>query len=375
MIDAYTIGITLALNDGVSTGIASIRRELGMLGLAIAGSAAGLRTLHRLGQQLAVPAPTGMRREMPEGANPLRNARRRTVEQAAALEQGSKPTGGFQVEGQVIGLNVVPSRVAAPESTPGGSFAPALTPAAGDPVEVPAAAAVDRVPVAPIAGRVPDSVAQRQETQLLASPATTDFAALGRSLSSAFAPADDLARTARTEPIAAARVSNILMPGVPSSLPDPVAPTGVAEPAASSSDGVRLNLPGPPDVVGPSVPSRHAPIVSVPIVGDRSAPSAPAGEIGPATRPASAPVELPARLPSAPAAISSPSRLNAGSDQSGASTRSPENGGLFLDGAQVGRWMFDTLAEHAIRPQMGFTGLDPRLTPVFPGAPSGGANS
>ena len=114
MIDAYTIGITLALNDGVSAGIASIRRELGMLDLALTGSAAGLRTLHRLGQQLAVLAATGMRREIPEGANPPRVARRRTVEQAGALEQGSKPTGGFQVERQVIGL--VPSRLAAPES-------------------------------------------------------------------------------------------------------------------------------------------------------------------------------------------------------------------------------------------------------------------
>ena len=225
--------------------------------------------------------------------------------------------------------------------------------------------------MAPIAGRVPDSVAQRQEIQLLASPATTDFAALGRSLSSGIAPVDDPVRTARAEPSSAATVSNILMPGVPGLLPDRVSPIGLTGPAASPSNGVRLNLPSPPDVVGPSVSSRHAPIVSVPIVGDRPAPSAPAGEIGPATRPASAPVE-PARLPSAPAAISNPSPLNAGSNQPGASTRSPENGGLFLDGAQVGRWMFDTLAEHAIRPQMGFTGLDPRLTPVFPGAPSGG---
>ena len=150
VIDAYAIGITLALNDGVSAGIASIRRELGMLDLAISGSAAGLRTLHRLGQQLAVP-DRGCGVRCLKAPIRFGYARRRTVEQAGALEQGSKPTGGFQVERQVIGHGAIP--VSSAGEHPGGSFAPALTPAAGDPVEVPAAAAVDRVPVAPIAGK------------------------------------------------------------------------------------------------------------------------------------------------------------------------------------------------------------------------------
>ena len=45
MIDAYTIGITLALNNGVAEGIAAIRRDLAALDRAVDASAAGLMQL------------------------------------------------------------------------------------------------------------------------------------------------------------------------------------------------------------------------------------------------------------------------------------------------------------------------------------------
>ena len=45
MIDAYTIGITLALNNGVADGIAAIRRDLAALDRAVDASAAGLAQL------------------------------------------------------------------------------------------------------------------------------------------------------------------------------------------------------------------------------------------------------------------------------------------------------------------------------------------
>lgn len=56
MIDAATIGITLALNNGVSDGIAQIRRELAALDGAVAASSAGLTALTVQGAGLAVPA-------------------------------------------------------------------------------------------------------------------------------------------------------------------------------------------------------------------------------------------------------------------------------------------------------------------------------
>jgi hypothetical protein len=57
------------------------------------------------------------------------------------------------------------------------------------------------------------------------------------------------------------------------------------------------------------------------------------------------------------------------SDSERARTRS--GGTIYLDGAQLGRWVLDELADHATRPSSGFTGFDPRATPTFPGPPGG----
>ena len=48
MIDAYTIGITLALDDGVSSGIAAIRKELMLLDGAVKSAASAMSGMHAL---------------------------------------------------------------------------------------------------------------------------------------------------------------------------------------------------------------------------------------------------------------------------------------------------------------------------------------
>jgi hypothetical protein len=49
----------------------------------------------------------------------------------------------------------------------------------------------------------------------------------------------------------------------------------------------------------------------------------------------------------------------------------PREGMLIIDGAQLGRWVIDHLARQASRPMAGMTGIDPRMNPTFPGAPTG----
>jgi hypothetical protein len=49
----------------------------------------------------------------------------------------------------------------------------------------------------------------------------------------------------------------------------------------------------------------------------------------------------------------------------------PTHGDVFLDGARVGSWMADQLARAAARPQSGATGVDPALTPGWPGSLQG----
>jgi hypothetical protein len=40
---------------------------------------------------------------------------------------------------------------------------------------------------------------------------------------------------------------------------------------------------------------------------------------------------------------------------------------VFLDGSRVGTWLSEHLARAAARPQAGATGVDPTLTPAWPG--------
>ena len=48
----------------------------------------------------------------------------------------------------------------------------------------------------------------------------------------------------------------------------------------------------------------------------------------------------------------------------------PRQGLLILDGAQLGRWIVDRIARQVSRPVAGTTGIDPRVSPTFPGAPA-----
>lgn len=46
-------------------------------------------------------------------------------------------------------------------------------------------------------------------------------------------------------------------------------------------------------------------------------------------------------------------------------------GTIYIDASQLGRWVVDYLSRQVARPANGITGIDPRITPTFPGAPNG----
>jgi hypothetical protein len=58
------------------------------------------------------------------------------------------------------------------------------------------------------------------------------------------------------------------------------------------------------------------------------------------------------------------------SRQSPETSAEPRQGLLILDGTQLGRWVMDRIARQASRPVAGTTGIDPRISPTFPGAPA-----
>jgi hypothetical protein len=70
-----------------------------------------------------------------------------------------------------------------------------------------------------------------------------------------------------------------------------------------------------------------------------------------------------------PAAASPPGR---GDQSERGQTDSEQQQGTFaLDTVQLGRWMVDHLERQASRPGTMTTGIDPRMTTLFPGAPTG----
>lgn len=66
-----------------------------------------------------------------------------------------------------------------------------------------------------------------------------------------------------------------------------------------------------------------------------------------------------------------PSGVSDSSDQKQDAHQSRQ-GILYMDGAQLGRWVVERLAKYASRPTAGTTGIDPRITASYPGAPVGG---
>ncbi len=49
----------------------------------------------------------------------------------------------------------------------------------------------------------------------------------------------------------------------------------------------------------------------------------------------------------------------------------PRQGTIILDGAQLGQWVIDHLEKYASRPGAMTTGIDPRMSAIYPGAPTG----
>lgn len=346
MIDAYTIGVTLALEDGVSDGLINIRRELGILDRAIAQSTAGLNALYRLGQRL------GAITEAPPGAPP------------------AVPAGGIQKE--AIGGPVAPDHPAQtsgirPPATAPAVFAP---PPAHTTRPTPDTIATLAAPLAKLVDKA-QPVTRTQADQQLPPEAST-------------------IKESRAQPNAAPPILPITLQQFapklsqePRSLETPPAEVGIP-PVAPHVEGVEV----PRSVTAPAPPISTQNDDATPVLHAAPSPS-PGVRITthnaiepPATRPstprvAAAPehlTETPSRLTRVAAAI--PSAWHARPKVSeqpdlpgtgGASTVSGHiSGDIMIDGARLGRWIGEILTSVLNRPAAGMTGVDPRAMPTWP---------
>ncbi len=387
MIDAYTIGITLALNDGVSAGIAAIRRDLAALDGAIANSAAGLLALRRLAEQVSMPTTPAL---------PVAPPREHSAKPTSALETPPAPPA------PAVRLKTPPAppAPAVPQQTRAPSPArdapsPPAVPSVPSPQAVPGLATQDALPFQPPQSALaPPTPAPQAAPAPIPTPTTTTGDRLHRGAAPVSAappspatPRQPLATPAQPNTRSAdspdyANVAKQMVALGPAPRSSNVPPTQQARPqpadfgrlarsapSATQQDDAALERPVASELI-------EIPTIAVPIprltVTPAASPVRHATEI---LSPASAaPIGSPGRTPTTPtgSAISDP--LTASAMPS--ATQSPPLGRgmgvIYLEGQRLGRWFADEMADRAARPTAGFTGLDPRLSPTFPGAASGG---
>ena len=344
MIDAYEIGIELALQDGVTAGLVVVARELAALDLAVAASSAGLVALTRTAEAAAamVSAAAGI-------GSPVRpkSAIDRSADDAAVVTKAAMVREGASI--QVV-------NAAAPMGPPAADAVQPVTASARQPEPLTQVQAAQALLPAP--------------TAALPKVSTADVRRKQRDMPSAAAAAPDLPRA----PVA--------QMGIPTQAPVTTS-SGVADattivvalPAVGRGGrGVAGGPTAPRDRLGPAQQiwadvSRARSVedssVGVAPVIERSVNGLRVAEEGIA--PPTAAKSTPSR-PGVKMTGLFPDRASA--PQRGPQGQSAAGGGpVMLDGRLVGHWLSERMAHDAARPAAGTTFFDARQAPAW--TPSG----
>ena len=326
MIDAYTIGITLALDNGVSEGLATIRRDLIALNGVVEGSGTRLKYLTHAAAGLQIHPGT-----VDPGNKDSTAPVRRHDDGAVSI-----PSGSSSLDPGVF----APSRSALLAA------ARTLMPQFSGPAIVPVADV--GMLRASLAGMMSSEIQSLDPNLAMSAPfinqhsgqdaAVGDFAPVcytPQALSptpTRTAPADGSADRQFIGPSAAfppSAVTNALSP--------PSAPAG-PNISVSQGDGGPSSRPLQRQAVG--TPLGFSQIAHI-------------DQYSTPFRPHPTSVD-----PTMPSAVPPPSELQA----------TPSQGDVYVDGSRLGRWMTDHLVKVAELPRAAATGFDPRLTPTWPGA-------
>ncbi len=360
MIEAYEIGIKLALQDGISDGIAAIRRDLGSLDQAIAQTALRLDALQRIGAR-ALAASQGRVEQAVSGPLPRR---------PAAVMVPPPPPGEPETLAAPSPVEVAPvgptrasvarvpasAPVPAPSALmPAGEAGPASQPVSPR-LDVVMAPTVVRtaIPAAEIAQGV---IGPKQPERLPVAPVPRavlpgELAGTGPGVVRQVVP--ELRATGFVAPAGERLQHRVLQPMVPGVAPPaptsrtPVAPQAPAEPGSRAA--ARLPQVRTGETRGVGLPRPAA----VPDVAT--------------TRMSPVPAVTAALAPPVPPVASRPAPSYAPPASSSRAKESSMRGDVFLDGVRVGRWMSEQMARDAGRPNTGPTGFDPRRSAAWPGA-------
>ena len=393
MIDAYTIGIRLALTDDLSRPLATIQRTLATLDGAIERGGAGLRTLGRLGADIAPPDFSRLdgQQGRPADAQPRWVAPFPAVRPVGSTLPESVGPRPFRTSGSMIGATGLPDWTAAAHRLLGQLLEPPNAhqrwsqsrkgamqrrgdvpppPATATEQRYHASASVAGAPAAPPRPRVDGPEAREQglaagrapgaphghgsgtPAQVPAAPSpagskSRDFAAFARNLLAAMSVGGESGHTGRHQDGAAQAYAEAAR------LPQEPWDTGRwSERAPPASERGR----------------RAAPIAEADT--RRYCRAAPASGT---PRRAAAPTLSPARNRLMRTPLDRPGAFDGAGGTDTTPPITPDRNGTFvgelvLDGARFGRLICDRLVRHIDHPRSGLTGADPRLTPTWPGA-------
>ena len=334
MIEAYEIGITLALNNGVSSGVAAIRQDLEALDRAVASSSAGLFALRSLSTSLSsvTPAHPDFRASLPQ----------------------SMPAQSYGL----TEFNVGPVRSLAPETAlpHHADFREPIqlaisAPASTGPSKAPEPA--DRPPAIQI--NAPKITSPPPPTGVVAMPNIRDDPAVA---SKSNAPIEIQRAPTFPAPFPSAVATPLPLPGTPMKSVYS-GPAISPRPAVSQPDNPppAASVATPPPVLfAPQYPASPSAVYAASTPVRPVAPHAPANHQAQPNQPEASPYKAASySLPIIPPPHAT----------------SAAHGEIILDSVRLGRWMSDRLARAADRPQSGTTGFDPRISHSHAGAPNG----
>lgn len=396
MDDAYTIGITLALENGVSEGIGIIRRDLQALDLALGQSTRALTGLRRasdagLGSaRLDVARLTAEGRQAlgrsPNTAPPAPSARPAMVraEQPESLpqsEENSAPRGSAaaafspSAPPRVRKLPEEPAR-AMPLSVPPPAFPPLPPNATAKPA--PPEVSIAPVPFAARADSGPPTSAAP-----VASP-NPSRASLSPTPSAPPGPPASMAPMPPARMLPSAAESATAPSNAMALAPPPAAPASGSN-AMDLAGLVRSLVPKPTQL--PTFPLPQLSRFTTPALSPPAEAIEAQRQAGAAARSSSAMTQerasverIDVTLPVAPVgsqavrsvpireAVVPPRTSESMSRFTGTQREAgPSSGDIYLDGHRVGRWMSDRLIREVERAPTGPTGFDPRASRIWPG--------
>lgn len=369
MIDAYTIGIKLALEDGVSAGIAAVRRDLSLLDHAIESTSVELQALGRLGEHISQirsepgtppPKPTpAIKDDLPgkpvlEASDPVRTP-------AAPRSEGNERSAP-QLSPAIVPASASVIPAPEPRDTRPASVGPGSAPA---PIISPRPEPLS--PIKPLEPRVPEARVRRNPP-----------AALVLSVSKE-APATPT-NNPPSPPRSIAEYAPRVLTKTAELLPEPLRSSRVAAPpqqmtrVLALAPASRLEAPA----AAPSSPER-ATEATAPRTAPRQRLDAAIASAAPVSQAEFGSTLRSTAPPTSASGDEEPRQGRSHIDRSrhealppiAAENQNPKihsspSGEIVLDGVRLGRWMGDALVNLIDRPNSGLTDIDPRATPLWP---------